>query len=391
MSFSSEAGYIPITIPQLMAVIRENVNTQFGTTYTEETFLGTNFYKYFYALIQRLQENEVKTSEIFLKMQEYFDVTNEMVQRPNTTHPGIFDYFGAAGYFVSTKPPEDADAGKAYICVDVEDNHARGKVTITSYANLVSGTDDSVTIGATVFTAQVGSVTAGAGTFQAATSNSATATSLASQINAHATAGALVEAQAIGSEVWIRAVSGGTAGNSIALAYTDNDTNVGATVSAATLTGGAALAAGESDYNVVRLAVCNLIKNCVVAGVISQGSEVESITLSNGQSMDFKYNLPERIPILLKLTLTLSENNEYTIASPDTVKQTLFDNINSKYKLGKNFEPQRYFSVLDAPWAAMVLLEWSDDDGGNWYDEVFEADYDQVFTFELTDIEIVEV
>ena len=70
MSFASDAGYIPLSIESLMGIVRENVNTQFGTSYTETTFQGTNFYKYFYALVQRLQENEVKTSEIFLRLQE---------------------------------------------------------------------------------------------------------------------------------------------------------------------------------------------------------------------------------------------------------------------------------------------------------------------------------
>jgi hypothetical protein len=276
MSFASDTGYLPLTIEQMMAIIRENVNVQFGTTYTDETFQGTNFYKYFYALIQRLQENEVKTSEIFHRMQEYFTITNEKIQRPNTTHPGIFDYFKSKGYFVSTKPPVDADAGKAFICVDV------------------------------------------------------------------------------------------------------NNT--------------------APDYATTRLEICNIIKDCVVAGVISQGTESESITLANGQSFTFKYNLPTRIPVYLRLTLTLSENNEYSIASPDDIKQTLFNNIQAKYSLGKNFEPQRYFSVLDAPWAAEVLLEWTSDVTGGvlnpsptWHKNIYDAAYNEVFTFDLTHISIVEV
>lgn len=124
------------------------------------------------------------------------------------------------------------------IPVLLEAKPAYGEIEITSYANLVSGTDDSVTVGATVFTAQAGAATPGDATFQAATSNAATATSLAAQINAHATAGALVEAVANGAVVEIRAKANTSAGNSIALAYTDNDTNVGATVSGATLEGG---------------------------------------------------------------------------------------------------------------------------------------------------------
>ena len=118
----------------------------------------------------------------------------------------------------------------------IERQPARGIVTITSYANLVSGTDDSITVGATVFTAQAGAATLGQTTFQAATSNDATATSLAAQINAHATAGALVKATAAAAVVTLTAISNSSAADTIALAYTDNDTNIGATVSGATLT-----------------------------------------------------------------------------------------------------------------------------------------------------------
>ncbi len=118
----------------------------------------------------------------------------------------------------------------------LERQPARGIATITSYANLVSGTDDSITVGATVFTAQAGAATPGDATFQAATSNDATAASLAAQINAHATAGALVKATAVAAVVTITALSNAVGADTIALAYTDNDTNVGATVSGATLT-----------------------------------------------------------------------------------------------------------------------------------------------------------
>jgi hypothetical protein len=128
---------------------------------------------------------------------------------------------------------------------DVEEAFASGNITITSYANLVSGTDDVVTVGGVAFTAQAGAATLGTATFQAATSNDATAASLAAQINAHATAGALVEAEAAGAVVTITAKNGGSVGNLIALGYTDNDTNVGATKSGTFLTGGAGLYLGD--------------------------------------------------------------------------------------------------------------------------------------------------
>lgn len=113
---------------------------------------------------------------------------------------------------------------------------ATGVITISSYANLVSGTDDSVSIAGTAFTAQAGAATPGDATFQAATSNAATATSLAAQINAHATVSLKVYAVVTSSGVvTLYSVAEGVGstgtGNDIAVAYTDNDTNVGITLS----------------------------------------------------------------------------------------------------------------------------------------------------------------
>lgn len=269
MSFSSDNGYSAPTIETVMTAIMDGINSEFGTTYTYETFVGTNFYKFFYALAQRVQENEIKTSEIFVLLQQYFAVTNESIQRPVATNPGIIEAFEREGFIASVKPMIDADAGKIHICVDVDDT--------------------------------------------------------------------------------------------------------------------------DPDYDDIKLEIATIIKDSTVAGAVTQGTEVENIVLSNGQAFDFKFNLPDEIPVLLKLTLTLSENNQNLILTPDEVKQKLFDNIAAKYRVGKNFEPQTYFTVVDAPWCSEVLLEWSDDAGANWESTVFDAEYDEKYTFGLEDIELVEV
>lgn len=268
MGYANESGYTPPTIEDLMLDVMANINTQFGTTYTYETFVGTNFYKYFYALMQKVQENEVKTSEIFAKLQDYFATTNETISRPVVTNPGLVEALEDAGYIASVKPMIEADAGKINICVNVDDE--------------------------------------------------------------------------------------------------------------------------DEDYATTKLAICTLIKDSTVAGGVTQGSESESITLSNGQSFDFKYHLPNEIPVLLKLTITTSENNQDVIKSPDDIKSDLIANIQEKYRLGKNFEPQRYYSLADAPWASDVTLEWSDDDGSNYYSTVYDADFDDLFTYGLEDITLVE-
>ena len=268
MGFSQEEGYTPVSIETMMAVVMANVNEQFRTSYTTETFVGTNHYKYFYALMQRVQEGEVKLSEIFLKLQQYFAITNEMISRPVVTNPGIIDKLAAEGYIASVKPPEEADAGKMFICVDVDD--------------------------------------------------------------------------------------------------------------------------GAEDYAETKLDICTIIKDSSVAGVVTMGDESQTIVLTNGQSFDFKFNLPDPVPVLLRLTVTLSENNQFVIAAPEVTKQKLLDNLAARYRLGKNFEPQKYFQVSDAPWASQVLLEYSTDDGMNWETEVYDAEFDELFTFGLDDVELVE-
>lgn len=126
----------------------------------------------------------------------------------------------------------------------MDSESADGTVTITSYANLVSGTDDALNVAGVSFVAQAGAATLGQATFQAATSNDATAASLAAQINAHATSGALVTASVASAIVTITAKAGGAAGNAVVLAYTDNDTNIGLTV-----TGSGTLAGGADEYD----------------------------------------------------------------------------------------------------------------------------------------------
>lgn len=267
MSFAQDNGYTPVTFAEIMNFVREAINTQFGTTYTEGTFVGTNWYKYFYVLVQKVLENETKTAEIFLKLQEYFATTNLKIQRPSVSLPGIIDSFTANGWVASVKKNSVEDAGTVSICVDVDD--------------------------------------------------------------------------------------------------------------------------GADDYAAKKLEICNFLKNFVAAGMVFTGSETESITLTNGQEFDFSYHLPDPTPVLLRLTLTSSDNQETVIPDDEEIRQTVFDNIAERYRLGWDFEPQRYFTQVDAPWAATILLEWSDDAGSTWSPDVFEAEFDDLYTFGLEDISVL--
>lgn len=267
MSFSQENGYVPTTFSVVMEAIRLELNIQFGTTYTADSFIGTNWYKYFYTLVQRLLENETKTSEIFLKLSQYISTTNLAIQRPSVSLPGLLDSFAANGYVVAVRKNIVSDAGKIAIAVDVDNT--------------------------------------------------------------------------------------------------------------------------DPDYAAMKLEICNLIKDFVVAGMFYEGTESELITLTNGQQFDFKFYLPTKTPIILRLTVTASDNQTVTLPTNDSVRLKLFQNINARYRLGWDFEPQRYFTQVDAPWAATILTEWSSNAGVTWHPEVFEAAYYDLFTFDLEDITVV--
>lgn len=267
MSFSQENGYVPTTFAVVMDAIRTELNVQFGTAFTPESFIGTNWYKYFYTLVQRLLENETKTSEIFLKLSQYISTTNQAIQRPSVSLPGLLDSFSSRGYVASVKKNLIGDAGTISICVDTD--------------------------------------------------------------------------------------------------------------------------ASDDTYPATKFAINSLIRDFVVAGLVYLGDQVTQLTLSNGQQFDFAFSLPIYQPILLRLTLTSSDNQVVTIPTDVQLRTALFNNINSRYRLGWDFEPQRYFTAADAPWAATILLEYSVSGGAAWVDSVFEATFRDLFTFSLEDIAVV--
>lgn len=118
-----------------------------------------------------------------------------------------------------------------------------GDGSITFVNSVVGRNADSVSVAGVAFVAQAAAVVAGQATFRATVDVNTTAVSLAAQINAHATSGALVTATARAAPsgvVDIVAKERGAEGNTIALAYTDGagQVSVGAAVSGAFLSGG---------------------------------------------------------------------------------------------------------------------------------------------------------
>lgn len=223
----------------------------------------------------------------------------------------------------------DARAGEFYTLIvssdfvdaDITLTQAQGVATITSFANLLTGTADTLTIEGVVFTAQAGAVTPGAGTFQAATSNDLTAASLAAQINAHPVTSLLVVATVVGAVVTLKSVANGFSGNDIDVVYTDGGVNVGLTLTglvSGKLSGGAGLmlggfkgVTGVSSTNDVFLALQAAIENRVAFHTTS-GNKAKNMAFAFGKLLSnaLDWSNQQYIPMpLADDTDTLGEAN----------------------------------------------------------------------------------
>lgn len=268
MGYSLENGYTPMTFETAMDYVRQGVNAQFQTEYTVDSFKGSGFYKMFYAPVQEIIKQDIKTSEIFLKLQDYFRTTNERISRPVSTPVGLIDKFAEYDILVSVKPVTSLEAGMIFVCADVDNT--------------------------------------------------------------------------------------------------------------------------DPNYADTKLLICTILKDSTAIGNPTQGTEVETLVLTNGQSFDYKFNLPTRTETLIRLTVTTSQNNRAVIASPEDIRFKVLQNITERYRLGLNFEPQKYYDIDDAPWASEILLEYSIDDGVTWDSQVAVLEYNELMTIALEDIVIIQ-
>lgn len=121
MSYEQNNGYISRTFDEIMDELRLGVNSEFNTTYDVDQFLGTGWYRFLYPIVQRIQNNEVKASEIFVKLAEYITQKNIKIERPSVSMNGIVDAFLSNGFVASVKATTVETVGEVYIAVDLVD------------------------------------------------------------------------------------------------------------------------------------------------------------------------------------------------------------------------------------------------------------------------------
>ena len=122
MSYTVTNGYSPRSYETILAECVAVVNEQFGTSYTSQSFVGTNLWKFLYTTIQGLMTVENNIAELGVKLQDYIRTQNEELIIPRSSPDGIMQIIqDELGLISSIKPIEQyQDAGYIYLAVDVD-------------------------------------------------------------------------------------------------------------------------------------------------------------------------------------------------------------------------------------------------------------------------------
>lgn len=144
------------------------------------------------------------------------------------------------------------------------------------------------------------------------------------------------------------------------------------------------------NYAAQKQRVLDILKTCTAGGIYFAGTETGTSVLSNGQAMPYAFYLPTRYDVKLKLTISTSVSAGVSTPTTGEIKQTLLSNLSELYRLGINFEPEKYFTISrDAPYAAAVKLEYQKEAGGAWASSVYAADFKDLFVFDEENIDVV--
>lgn len=122
MSFDVINGFEKQSFDDILEIMTNAINEQFGTDYTTDTIVGSNHFKFFYGGLQLRMECDNKIAELGNKVVDYIRTINESIAQPVSSPDGTIRYFKEnLGLEVSLRPITDAtEAGKPAICVDID-------------------------------------------------------------------------------------------------------------------------------------------------------------------------------------------------------------------------------------------------------------------------------
>lgn len=122
-----------------------------------------------------------------------------------------------------------------------------------------------------------------------------------------------------------------------------------------------------SNYATIKQGIIDRMHNWLTCALYYNGTEIGTKQAVNGQNFTYKYALPTKIDILVKITITSSKNAKTPILNENQVRDIFNTNFANLYRLGLDFEPEKYLEInRDLPFASNILLEYSENSGSTW-------------------------
>jgi hypothetical protein len=107
--------------------------------------------------------------------------------------------------------------------------------------------------------------------------------------------------------------------------------------------------------------------NYLTAGLYYEGAITGTKVAINGQVFDYAFDTPIAVNIDVRITAKISANAKTPILNIIQVAAIFDANFASLYKLGLDFEPEKYLEIArDLPFASDILTEYSEDAGATW-------------------------
>lgn len=116
------------------------------------------------------------------------------------------------------------------------------------------------------------------------------------------------------------------------------------------------------DYEDIKQAIINKMAAWLTIGLYYEGSETGSKMAINGQTFDYAFDLPTPVDVLVRITVTVSANAKTPVLNENQIREIFNTNFAALYRLGLNFEPEKYLEIArDLPFASDILLEYSEE------------------------------
>lgn len=147
----------------------------------------------------------------------------------------------------------------------------------------------------------------------------------------------------------------------------------------------------RSDYDDVKKEIFNVMHRYHTAGLFYEGTEQGQVVAVNGQSFNYAFELPMETLLKVKVTVTVSDNTTLFVESTNKIKERWLNNFKKLYRLGYDFEPDKYLTTDELKFASEIKTEYSTNGGTDWKSDVLDCLYNEkiVITEENLEIEVI--